>query len=256
MSGRRDALRAASALLTSLALRARASERTPRTPALLYGVPLPLPARNRWRLNVYYGDYRSNQQLASLDYAVEHDGARYRVRTEGRAEGLAGLIYSGVLVQSSAGRLSVNGLAPERYSEQRGRRPERWVRIDYEARRVEFSNADPVELVDGAQDRLSMLLQLGLLARASPQRFVAGAAVELPEIASRTIESVRYLSHGESAIETVDGPLRALHLERSAPHRQDDTRFEVWLGYDHGMLPVRIRLTDAGGRALDHVLAR
>lgn len=256
MSTRRGAIRTAAVLLASLALPAPASERTRKAPTLLYGVRLPQPAPSRWRLNVYYGDYRNNQQLASLDYAVEHDGARYRLRTEGRAEGLAALIYSGVLNQSSTGRLSANGLAPERYAEQRGRRPERWVRIDYEARRVEFSNGEPVDLVDGAQDRLSMLIQLGLLARASPERFVAGAAIELPEITSRTIESVHYLSHGDAVLETMDGPLRALHLERNAPHRQDDTRFEVWLGYDHGLLPVRIRLTDAGGRVLDHVRAR
>lgn len=249
-------MRAVAVLLASFALPAPASERARRTPALLYGVRLPLPAQSRWRLNVYYGDYRSNQQLASMDHAVEHDGARYRLRAEGRAEGLAALIYSGVLTQSSTGRLSPDGLAPERYAEQRGRRPERWVRIDYESRRVEFSNAEPVGLVDGAQDRLSMPIQLGLLARASPERFVAGAAIELPEITSRTIESVRYLSHGETVLETADGPLRALHLERGAPHRRDDTRFEVWLGYDHGLLPVRIRISDAGGRVLDHVLAR
>lgn len=223
-------------------------------PPLLYGRTLPTPATGRWRFDVYFGHYRGNFRVASLDYVVDHDGRRYRLRTEGRAEGLTALIYSGVLDQSSVGRLSANGLAPERYAEQRGRRPERWARIDYESRRVAFSGGEVAEIVDGAQDRLSTVIQLGLLVRAMPERFAAGAVFELPEITLRSVERAQYTSRGETSLDTAGGPLRALHLERTAPHHE--TRFEVWLGYDQGLLPVRIRLTDSGGRVLDQMLAR
>ena len=36
----------------------------------------------------------------------------------------------------------------------------------------------------------------------------------------------------------------------------DAPKIDVWLGYDHHLIPVRIRATDIGGRVLDQLLAR
>lgn len=221
--------------------------------ALRYGVPLPLPPTGHWRFRVHYGDYTDGHQVASLDYSIAHDGRQYRLRSEGRAEGLTALLYSGVLSQSSTGRLTDNGLEPQRYAEQRGKRAERWAAVDRSAAQVSFSGNPPVPWVAGAQDRLSVLVQIGLLARVAPNRFVAGALVEVPELTLRDIENARYASHGQEILETPDGPVHALHLERIAPRRPEDPRIDVWLGYDRGMLPVRIRLTDSGGRVLDQL---
>lgn len=221
--------------------------------ALRYGAPLPLPPTGHWRFKVHYGDYTDGHQVASLDYSIAHDGRKYLLRSEGRAEGLTALLYSGVLSQSSTGRLTDNGLEPERYAEQRGKRAERWAAVDRSASQVSFSGNPPVAWVTGAQDRLSVLVQIGLLARAAPGRFVAGSVIEIPELTLRDIENARYASHGQQILETPVGPIHALHLERIAPRRQGDPRIDVWLGYDRGMLPVRIRLTDSGGRVLDQL---
>jgi hypothetical protein len=223
---------------------------------LFYGKPLPLPPAGQWQFRVYYGEYRNNHQLATLDYLIEHDGRKYHLRTAGRAVGLTSLFYSGVLTQDSAGRLSENGLAPERYAEKRGDRPERSLSVDYASRRVAFAGKEPADLVDGAQDRLSTLVQLGLMARALPQRFAQGSVIELPELTLGDLEKSRYLSRGDTVLDTENGPLRALHLERTAPRGKDDPKIEIWLGYDQQMLPVRMKVTDVGGRVLDQLLVR
>ena len=219
----------------------------------LYGAPLASPPVGSWRFRVFYGDYAENRPVASLDYSIQHDGERYRMRTEGRAEGLTALIYSGVLTQSSVGRVTQDGLQPERYTEQRGKRAERWAAVDYAQREVSFSGGERVPLVDGAQDRLSVLLQLSLLARTQPERFAAGRMVEMNEMSLRDIERARYESLGDEVLETERGALRTVHLARREPRREGDPSIEVWLGYDHHFVPVRIRITDVGGRVLDQL---
>lgn len=215
--------------------------------------PAPLTT-GRWQLRVHYGDYTKAVAVASLDYLVSVEGDHYVVRTEGRAEGLASLLYSGVLTQASRGHLGPDGLEPEQFTEQRGKRPERRVDVDRARHRVRFADGTELPTVDGLQDRLSVLLQLGVLARAHPEQFVAGKTVTVPELTWRDIESARYLSHGEVRLPTERGELRTLHLERVGPRRDDDPFVDLWLGYDHGLVPVRIRLTDPGGRVLDQML--
>lgn len=217
------------------------------------GEPLPAPPSGHWRFLVHYGDYSEGRQLASIDYRIALDGARYELRSEGRAEGLTALLYSGVLSQSSSGRLTPEGLAPERYAEQRGRKPERWAQRDPASGRATFSGGETADAPAGVQDRLSVLVQLGLVARARPQGFAPGAVVEIPELTLRDVERARYRIHGDETLQTATGPIRALRIERIAPRREGDPRIEVWLGYDRGMLPVRIRLTDVGGRVLDQL---
>lgn len=229
----------------------------PQPPAerLLYGVELGAPSPGRLRYQVYYGEFTDNHAVAQIDYTLETEGERYRLRTEGRAQGLTALLYSGVLSQSSSGRLGANGLKPERFSEQRGKRAERWAAIDYDSGRASFSGGQSVAWVPGTQDRLSMLLQLGLIARASPQALAAGQRLSVPELSSRSIDTVTYLSHGDATIETPGGPLRTVHLSRQDSDPGRDPKIDVWLGYDHHFAPVRIRLTDVGGRILDQLIS-
>jgi hypothetical protein len=231
------------------------------SPPVAAPVPPPAPPRpaatlttGRWQLRVHYGDYTKAVAVASLDYLVSVEGEHYTVRTEGRAEGLASLLYSGVLTQASRGHLGPDGLEPEQFTEQRGKRPERRVDVDRGRHRVRFADGSEQPAVEGQQDRLSVLLQLGVLARAHPEQFVAGRTVVVPELTWRDVESARYRSHGEVRLPTEQGELRTLHLERLGPRRDDDPLVELWLGYDHGLVPVRIRLTDPGGRVLDQML--
>jgi hypothetical protein len=228
--------------------------RPPEATGPLYGAVLPAPVPARRRFKVYYGDYAEGNVVAELDYALEIEQDRYRLRTEARAVGLTALFWSGALSQASAGRLGADGLEPERYVEQRGRRPERWTSVDRAAGVAVFSGGERVPLVAGVQDRLSMLLQLGLIARAQPQLMAAGRRIELPELGSRGIAPAVFLIRGDESLPTDRGPLRALHLERRDGNPARDPRVDVWLGYDHALTPVRIRLTDPAGRVLDQVL--
>ena len=223
--------------------------------SLRYGKALPAPPAGRWQFRVYYGDYASGIEVALLDYAIEFEGERYRVYTEGRATGITSLLYSGLLTQSSSGRFGANGLVPERYTERRGSRAPREVTLDYRSRTVAFSGKGSVPLRDGVQDRLSALIQLGLIARAAPEALARGASVEIAEATGSELETVAYRSMGETSLATERGPIRAVHLERVRSGGEGRARAELWLGYDRKLIPVRIRITDKRGHTLDQVIS-
>jgi hypothetical protein len=216
----------------------------------------PLPASQRHRFRVYWGDYTDERSVARLEYRLVRDGDRYEIRTEGEAEGLISLVYAGTLSQASVGRIGPGGLEPLHYTEQRGKRPERSVAFDPDARRLKptAGRGEPVWLPPGTQDRLSVFYQVGLLARAEPERFVAGSTRELPVASMRDVRIERFEVVGDETLIAPGGPIRALHLVRAAPPGTDDPRIDLWLGYDFEMLPVRLRVEDAGRRVLDQVI--
>ncbi len=226
-------------------------------PAVEPAVPLPaLPGSRRQRFKVYWGEFSEGRSVARLEYRLSHDGERYELRTDGEAEGLLSLVYSGTLTQSSAGRLGPGGLQPVRYAETRGKRAERAVDFDPDGRRLLPGGREPVPLPAGTQDRLSVFYQIGLLVRAEPARFVAGLAFELPVATMREVRSERFVVVGADVLMAPGGPIHALHLARPVRPGTDDPRIDLWLGYDFEMLPVRLRIEDAGRRVLDQVIDR
>lgn len=218
--------------------------------------PLPeLPASHAQAFRVYWGDYTEARSVARLEYRLARSGDRYEIRTTGEAEGLISLVYSGTLTQHSTGRIAPTGLVPTRYVEQRGKRPERGITLDPDTARLHpVGGGAPVPMPPGTQDRLSVFYQLGLLARARPERFAAGALLELPVATMREVRIERFTVVGEDVLATGRGPVRALHLSRPSPPGTDDPRIDLWLGYDFGMLPVRLRIEDSGRRVLDQVI--
>jgi hypothetical protein len=220
--------------------------------------PLPaLPASRSQRFRVYWGDFTEQHSVARLSYHLTHDGERYRIRTEGEAEGLISLVYSGTLIQESTGRLGPDGLEPLRYAEQRGKRAERAVEFDPAAHRLLPSGGvPPLAVPPGTQDRLSVFYQIGLMARSDPASFVAGQSREVPVASLKSVETQRFDVIGDETLMTPEGPIRALHLRRPNPTGKGDPRIDLWLGYDFEMLPVRLRIEDAGRRVLDQLIER
>ncbi|HMN83662.1 MAG TPA: DUF3108 domain-containing protein [Burkholderiaceae bacterium] len=212
-------------------------------------------AGGRWTYDVFFGEYTEMRTIARVEYQLQFDGDRYAMRSEGSARGLTALFYSGLITQSSTGRIGAGGVQPERYVEQRGKRAPRTVEVDRAHCEVVFGDSSRRPLVEGAQDRLSSLLQLGLLARGSPTSFVAGRQIELPELTNSSVQIARYRSEGAQQLDTESGPLRALHLVRLKQGGEEPT-IEIWLGYDHAMLPVRIRVTEYNGRVFDQLLSK
>jgi Protein of unknown function (DUF3108) len=224
-------------------------------PRLLIGKALPPPPPSgRWSYSIHMGDFEQTGSAASLKLGFENYGTAYTLRTEISATGLTALFYGGIRRDFSRGRITANGFEPERYAEQRSKGGERATLIDYARQQIQFAGGDVADYPEGLQDRLSSLFQLGLLARAQPELFTAGKTVEIPELNLRDVEKIRYVVDGPAELKTALGVLRTLHLTRQPGASGKDPEIELWLDYDFGMLPVRIRLTDASGRVIDQVI--
>jgi hypothetical protein len=165
------------------------------------------------------------------------------------------LFYSGVLIQTSTGRVGDQGLLPERYSERRGKRPERVIRFDHARRKMIGLGTPPeVDLAPGTQDRLSVFYQVGLLARGNPELLQRGRRFTMPLASMKEVDRASFLAAGEDPVETERGRVPAVRLTVRNEADPDDPTIDVWLGTGLSMLPARIRVSENDGKVIDQVL--
>lgn len=212
------------------------------------------PQSGSVRYRVHFGDPADGNVVATLEQSFAIGADRYQLHSEGRAQGLIAWFYRGTLVQDSVGTVSAAGLAPSIYREQRGDRAPRWASIDAARGEVVFGSGLRREAPPGVQDRLSAAVQLALLRQSRPSLFERGATIHLPMLGSSSVESVGWRVLGEEPVTTDAGVVTAVRLSRAGTS-EDDPAIDVWLALDARIVPVRMRITEPSGRALDQILA-
>lgn len=178
----------------------------------------------------------------------QQGGGRYRLSVETRVLWFRFAFHSD-------GALGEQGLAPERYVEQRRKRSQS-TRFDRASGAIVFeSTGRQVALPNGAQDRFSVFLQLVGLVRGNPQRYATPGVTESFEVADTSdLEPMRVQYVGDVDVDTGNGFVRAKHFVR-LPRRADDRRrVEVWLAESKGWMPVKLRQTEPDGTQIDLVL--
>ena len=196
--------------------------------------------------------YNVTGQARHMDYSARaevlwrHDGHRYEARLEISA------FLIGSRTQTSEGDITPQGLAPRRYADKW--RSEQAAHFNRERQRVSFSaNTPEAPLLSGAQDRLSLFVQLGALLAADPKRLPAGTSLTLQTVGPREAEPWLIKAEGEERLNLPGGDFNTLKFTR-APRREFDTRLDLWLAPSMHYLPVRIRLTQANGDFVDQQL--
>lgn len=197
-------------------------------------------------------------QAFSLDYRIERgdeagtgifslaflpDG-QYRAR-------LAGAIGNKALLDwVSRGRTDAAGIAPLRMVERQRGVEVRAVNFQRDQGIISFSSSTrALALFAGAQDRVSMLLQLAAIAQAQPGGLQAGQVLRM-QVASARGQATEWVFEvlGEERVEPNGTPVAAIHVKRE-PTQPYDQRVEVWLAKEAGHLPVGLRFTQVPGRA-------
>lgn len=196
-------------------------------PPPLYATQLPPPMTLRYEL-------RRGRLSGSGDLHWRPEAGRYSLRLDGSVMGLS------VLTQDSSGTLDAHGLAPERFTDQRARRPVVAANFEREAGRIRFSGpSHEVPWQPGVQDRLSWMVQLAAVAQAEPQRLGAGERIVMQVVGARGDASTwAFRSLGAETLTLFSAPLPTVHLLRE-PRHPYDTRVEVWLDPARHHLPVR-----------------
>lgn len=173
------------------------------------------------------------------------DGARYEARLEVSA------FLLGSIIQTSTGRVSATGLAPDRFSDKR--RNEKSAEFDRTNQRIRYSsNAKVDTLLTGAQDQVSISLQLAGLLNANPQ-YAEGQTLSLPVSGASSTETWRFDIGPETTLDLPAGPMLTRVLTRQ-PRSGRDKKVQIWLAPTLENLPVRIRISESNGDFIDQSL--
>lgn len=182
------------------------------------------------------------QATGDLNWTAQ--GGRYDARMEVK------LFLLGSRVQTSTGTLGPEGLRPERFADIR--RGERATHFERDAGRIRFSsNAPTADLQPGAQDRLSLFLQIAGLLQATPRR--EGDVMSFQVAGTGGAETWHFEVGAEETLALPAGQTVARRVVRR-PREAYDTTVEMWFAPALQHLPVRLRLTQSNGDVVDQLL--
>ncbi len=241
-------------LATPLALPVRSAEAVDLPPFKRAGTEGPAEATRFIAPESALLKYKVQGQAKGLNYWAgaelnwQQDGQNYEARLEVSA------FLLGSRVQVSKGTLGPEGLMPTRFGDKS--RSELAAHFQRDKGIISFSaNSPDAPLLKGAQDRLSVVLQISSLLAADPTRFPAGTMLSFQTVSQREAEVWHFLVEKEELLDLPFGEINAIKVNRK-PRREFDQQIELWFAPTLGYLPVRLRITNANGDFVDQLLSR
>lgn len=187
-------------------------------------------------------DYHANAELV-----WRHEGSRYDARMT------VSVLFLGARSMSSVGEVSADGLAPTRFTDKS--RSEYAAHFEPDKGQITFSaNTPPAPWVRGAQDRVSVFLQLGGLLAGNPAAYPVGTTVAVLTAGPRSADTWTFRVEPSETLNLLLGEVATVKLARQ-PQREYDQRVEVWLAPALGYLPVRNKITQSNGDFIDQQLS-
>ncbi len=155
----------------------------------------------------------------------------------------------GSRVYSSVGSVGANGLIPTRYADKW--RGERATHFDAENKRIVFSNNKPsAELLLGAQDQVSLFVQLAAAMTGDPERYKPDTSVSIQTATVNEAVPWTLTMQAEETLQIDEKPVSTSKWV-CLPRGKYDTKVELWLSRHHAWMPVRIRITQVSGSFID-----
>ena len=159
---------------------------------------------------------------------------------------------------SSQGRLTAEGIAPQRYDEEtklvfvEARRSS----VFFRGAEVQFANGQREPLPPGGQDSASQFVQLTWLFLTGREPLRAGQVVRFPLVLPRRQYDWQYEVVGEEMLDTPMGPVASWHLRPGRKAGGGDLTAEVWLAPALQYLPVRLVIRQDADTYIDLMLKR
>ena len=185
---------------------------------------------------------------AWAEFSWQHDGQRYDSKLE------VGAFLLGSRSQTSQGTLGSEGLMPQRFGDKF--RTEVASHFQRDKGVISFStNAPEVPLLKGAQDRLSVVMQIAALLSADPERYPVGTMLSFQTVATRDAEVWLFLVEKSETLQLPYGDVPTIKINRK-PRKEFDQSIELWFAPSIDYLPVRLRVTNANGDFVDQKLRK
>ena len=241
---------AASGAVAPAAAPDAASNATPTPPtaanASLPPIPvgaLPPPVLLSYRMT---GQEKGLNYHASGELRWQHNEAAYALSLSVKA------FLVGSRHWRSQGDITSAGLAPTRFSD--SWRNERAAHFDRAQNRVVFSTNTPVAALEpGAQDQISLYVQLAAAMAGDPQRFQPGTRLQVQTATTR--DALPWLlTLGPPETLLLDGQAVPTAKWVCQPRNRFDAKVEFWVSAQNAWMPVRIRISQVSGSFIDLLL--
>jgi hypothetical protein len=221
-------------------------------------VAITLPARMTLTYDVGYGTGENLPRQARNITRWSFADGQYAVESVGEAAGLVRLFYGGQRTEASRGVVTAEGLTPEQYAEERPKRKNN-VYFARDAKTITFSEpaGNVVPLPEGAQDRLSVQFQLGAILQAQSEQRAIGSRITVPVAGLRTLDQWSFTVKAQETLQIDGADVPTLRLVKDLrADREYDRTVELWLAPSMNWLPVRVRVSEPNGKALEQTLVK
>jgi hypothetical protein len=211
---------------------------TPAPANASHGVKFSIPPSGELQYDTFYNGVRN--QPGTIHWMS--DGERYEMVVS------VPLPFIGTFSWTSRGHVDAFGLAPDKYIEKRGHRPEDVTVFNRSDKKIVFTRTPAsLALPDAAQDRFSMVMQLASLVRGNPDAYQPGVTREFFVADNDSGETWPVTTIGDETVQTNHGYVTARHFMRLPRRAGDKRRIDVWLAPSLGWLPVRLVQTEPNG---------
>jgi len=211
----------------------------PKTPAELRFAALPPQGEIDYQVSL--GSMDIQVAKGTLRWKIAE--GRYRIDLEARTIGIARLLKSNPVVQTSEGRISPQGLIPDEYHVigRASETDEAVAQFNWANQTLTLQPAGTVfPLTEGTQDLLSFFFQFSIV---PPETEGTSRAITN----GRKLDRYAYELTEKTHLKLPLGDTEALHVSRLTGLNEDS--FDIWLGEKYHLLPVQIRFF-ARGRVL------
>ncbi len=204
----------------------------------------------------FFGEQKFEVGPVALKF--EHDNGRYKLKIVGRGRGIAALLYPGTFTGESEGRITADGLRPDKFTEERGNPDKRRETIfDHEKGLLRIPEKDPIPFEGSPQDPLTWIVQFYF---AVPK----GNTVTFSVGSSRRMDVYTLERIGDEAIDVPTGDADVLTGIRATKSvmtqvwkgaRKPDAdgkpngTAQFWLAPEWHYVPFRLKVVNAQGRS-------
>lgn len=206
-------------------------------------VARPFPKHLQLTFTVYQG--ADGFRIGEIHQQFDIHGGRYNLKSVRQTSGLASLSNSDQLIQTSSGRIVEQGLQPEIYGEDsitKDGKQSMQATFGWTTKKLRYSHGGETELPADTQDTLSFMYQLSQIP-------MHDEFFPLPISDAAQLRQYQIEIGAKEDIATPLGKLRALHLREM--HTRKEAYFEIWLGLEYRLLPVRFRQVDSAGEVTE-----
>ncbi len=183
---------------------------------------------------------------ASANISWKYQDSSYQLRHEIQA------FLLGNRSQTSAGQMGATGLLPTRFGDQF--RQEQAAHFDRAKGLLIYSANTPSQAIEeGAQDRVSLFMQIAAAMAGTPDLRNAGQQLNFQVVSAKQAEVWTFAVLGPEKIKLPVGEVDCLKIHR-VPRNEYDQKLELWLSPSHGYVPARLRITQANGDVIEESL--